>query len=366
MTDTIRCPSCGQETRATLPFCTKCGHRVEQQQAVAPAEPAAPPPPFVPAPKRKRGWGTVLAIVVLLGIAAVAFVAVRPLAKKEDDGATTASGSVAANGPITFTRRVGERIVLTNIDASGANIRDFIGDDSANVEDPAWAPDGEHIAFIRAPSRELWLANKDGSSPHKITDIGNASSPDPYGFPAWSPDGQRIAYVARESDSADIYVVNQDGSAKTALIQDDAMNLRPSWSPDGRRLLFDSDRSGGDVRDVYIANADGSDIERLTHNGGAEARWSPDGSRIVYTTNDGVAVMKPDGTGVQVLDAAAGYGPAWSPDGKKIVFMRGPVDDQGRYVQDAAEVYVMNADGSGTAKLADRAGAGQRPSWQPI
>ena len=75
--------------------------------------------------------------------------------------------------------------------------------------------------------------------------------------PAWSPDGQKIAFTSNRDGGGndwDIYVMNADGS-DIARLTDGAGNEYPAWSPDGQKIAFSSDR-GGDS-DIYVMNADG-------------------------------------------------------------------------------------------------------------
>ena len=85
----------------------------------------------------------------------------------------------------------------------------------------------------------------------------------------------------------------------TRLTYNDALDQTPVWSPDGERIAF---VSGGNLNsDIYVMNADGSGITRLTHNNDASIRrpaWSPDGERIAFSRRDGngdIYVMNVDG-----------------------------------------------------------------------
>jgi TolB protein len=90
----------------------------------------------------------------------------------------------------------------------------------------------------------------------------NATSSDP----AWSPDGRRIAFRRIDRIDAlgyplagnlDLYVVNADGSGLRRLTRH--KNVRwIAWSPDGRTIAFLRER------EVYIVKADGSGERRLT------------------------------------------------------------------------------------------------------
>jgi Tol biopolymer transport system component len=101
--------------------------------------------------------------------------------------------------------------------------------------------------------------NADGSDARRVATKAT------WGDPAWSPDGRRIAFRRydgqlgfRSAWPSDLFVVNADGSGLRRLTRQ-AANLRWfAWSPDGRTIAFL--RNG----DVYVVNADGSEERRLT------------------------------------------------------------------------------------------------------
>ena len=95
------------------------------------------------------------------------------------------------------------------------------------------------------------------------------------------PDGRRIAFDSQRDGNREIYVMDADGSGVARLTHNGDDDLTPSWSPDGRRIAF---ASGGRARlDIYVMNADGSGATRLTDNDGGTPAWSPDGRRIAFT-----------------------------------------------------------------------------------
>src|SRR6188508_387922 len=95
------------------------------------------------------------------------------------------------------------------------------------------------------------------------------------GSPSWSPDGRRIAFYSDRDGNAEIYVMNADGSGVRRLTNTKADEGYPSWSPDGRTITFDSDRDGN--FEIYAMDADGSNPRRLTNHPARDvsASWAP-------------------------------------------------------------------------------------------
>ena len=120
----------------------------------------------------------------------------------------------------------------------------------------------------------------------------------------------------------------------------------PSWSPDGTKIAF----STGDIK-VADANT-GAVIATLTS--GLAPCWSPDGSKIAFDNIDGISVMNADGSGLTSLNVP-GEQPNWSPDGTKIVFMTGRLS-----------VWIMNADGSEVHDLTPTMPDAGSPDWQRL
>ena len=301
-----------------------------------------------------------------------------------------------------------------------------------DVQAPAWSRDGRTIVFVswRDGNGEVYAMDADGSGPRNLT-----QHPAKDVRPAWSPDGRRIAFVSRRDGNGEVYIMDADGSGKRNLTRDRASDDdHPTWSPDGRKIAFLRGRpqsqtvdvstwhpqpancSGSPRRcvfrfflyDLYVVNADGSGLRRLTRNqagtyqvvwspdgrtiyfgrylvstDGSGARrlpyipltavWSPDGGRIAfagkspnpagigprYSSHSDIYVMNADGSGKRKLTHNASYNaePAWSPDGRKIAFQS--ARDGNR------EIYVMNADGSGKRNLTRNPARDGRPSWSP-
>jgi dipeptidyl aminopeptidase/acylaminoacyl peptidase len=171
------------------------------------------------------------------------------------------------------------------------------------------------------------------------------------------------------------YVVELRGLAPNCVVDGDnprGITVRPEAratlaflvvcsGPALEGILFHSDRSSTFPRyHLYRMRPDGSAVVDLTPTSdGQEGEWSPDGGRIAFTSyrdgNAEIYLMNADGSGVRRLtgNPADDTEPTWSPDGRKIAFVS--TRDFG------SNIYTMNADGSAVVSLTTAGGF--HPSW---
>jgi serine/threonine-protein kinase len=169
-----------------------------------------------------------------------------------------------------------------------------------------------------------------------------------------APDG----VLAIEIASGIELVTPAGDEVRSTTLADTSPNTWPDWSPDGSRIVFAGARQGEQGFDLYVMNADGSEVERITDLPGDEIApaWSPDGDRILFAFDDGgtvdvrsgLATVAPDGSGLTELftrsDEFADL-PIWSPDGDEIGFTL--------FAEEGIESYRMAADGSDLIRLFD-------------
>jgi Tol biopolymer transport system component len=96
----------------------------------------------------------------------------------------------------------------------------------------------------------------------QITDLPPAND----GFALWpdfSPDGERIVFPHDMTGALELYVINADGTGLTQITHDGAPHISPRWSPDGTRILFSTVGEAGPLVLATI-RADGTDMEVLT------------------------------------------------------------------------------------------------------
>jgi TolB protein len=221
----------------------------------------------------------------------------------------------------------------------------------------------------------------------------------------WSPDGRQIIFQStREGVPCDQeFVVDVENGRARQVSSGQGRTTCGYFLDGGKRVVYASthlasrecppkpDFSQGYVwamypgYDLFTANADGSDLRRLTDTPGydAEATVSPDGKTIVFTSvRDGdleIYTMGVDGQGLKRLTQEPGYdgGAFFSPDGRRIVYRRdAPVDeaalkryrgllDRGLYAPGALEIWVMDRDGANKRQVTRLGAASFAPFFHP-
>jgi dipeptidyl aminopeptidase/acylaminoacyl peptidase len=109
--------------------------------------------------------------------------------------------------------------------------------------------------------------------------------------PQFSPDGKKIAFVVTESflekgkTNANVYVMNADGSDIRNLTDNPASDNHPRWSPDGKLLLFISSRENGSQ--AWLITTEGGTPTRMTDfaMGVSDAEWAPDGKHLLFSAD---------------------------------------------------------------------------------
>ena len=287
--------------------------------------------------------------------------------------AAALAGCLTAPAQATFPGENG-KIAFGSFTAEGGGVH-VVAPDGTGLqrivpqgEDPAWSADGARLAYIRQSSfGGLFVSSADGSGEALLREVsGDLGVLHELFDPAWSPDGGTIAYVWVESQCPPreacvdvphgIRAIAPDGTGDRQLIGPPAGN--PAFSPDGTRIAWDA---GFDVPDsaVHLSNADGTGDTVIAQDAW-EPSWSPDGSRIAFSrTVDGEAeifVMNADGSGITRLTFLAGgdRSPVWSPDGARIAWSHGN------------ELWTMGADGTTPAPVFGTPTLGLVPDWQPL
>lgn len=156
-----------------------------------------------------------------------------------------------------------------------------------------------------------------------------------------SPDGSRIAFDSDRDGERGVYVADADG-ANVRRVSGEGFAAIPSWAPDGRRLAFvraEADRPR--VWNLWLVDLESGDLRRLTsHREGQPwgASWFPDGRRLAYSRGEQLAVLDVASGRERVIPSPrrgrAVRTPAVSPDGRRMIVQ---VEGDGAWLLDLAD-----------------------------
>lgn len=212
---------------------------------------------------------------------------------------------VAPDGrSIVFSRYAGDAIELWRLDLETGRERQLTSGKAVNLE-PRFSPDGRRIAWVSTEGTghfNLYIADigTDGLSNARQLLGERQSKIKRYYYsafdhainPSWTPDGKRILYVTNNEvawGTGDIWSVAVDDPSgrQRILSEETSWSARPEASPDGQRVLFAS-YHGRQWRQLWLTTAGGAAPLPLTFGefDRASARWSPDGDRIAYISNE--------------------------------------------------------------------------------
>ena len=266
----------------------------------------------------------------------------------------------SATVPVTVTEVLPDRIAYLS-NANGASdiwVMDLDGSHptrlTATADEydiyPTLSADGRTVVFI-ASTDDSWVANVIG-----VDGAGRTALPlsGIVGPAVLSPDGSRVAYAGLVDSRTRIFTADLNGGNPVQLTfgTDFPTESHPSWSASAPgRILFT--REG--PRNLWVMNTDGSGQVQITadddpwKHGSINGSLSPDGQWVAWECQPtshiyNICKIKTDGTGrVQLTTTGvADRAPQWTRDGR--IFFTSRRDGN-------AEIYIMNADGTGQTNL---------------
>ncbi|MEO5971957.1 MAG: CehA/McbA family metallohydrolase [Sphingomicrobium sp.] len=220
-------------------------------------------------------------------------------------GAYDYQPDVAPDGrSVLFTRYAGDAFELWRRDLRSGREQQLTRGSSVNLE-PRLSPDGRRIAWVSTQGTghfNLFIADLGPAGLRNARQLLGErqsriaryyySTYDHALNPSWTPDGKRIVYVANPEvawGSGDIWSAAVDNPAdrRRLVSEETSWNARPETSPDGGRVLFAS-YHGRQQRQLWLTTPDGAAPLPLTFGefDRGNARWSPDGERIAFISNE--------------------------------------------------------------------------------
>ncbi|SFS15956.1 TolB protein [Granulicella pectinivorans] len=187
--------------------------------------------------------------------------------------------------------------------------------------------------------------------------------------PAWSPSGKELAFSSSRSGDPEIWISDTNGGSARRLTTRKGPDVSPVFNPKtGSQLAFISGGTGG-IPQLYIMDADGANVTRMTDGGYATSvSWSPDGRFLTFAWNRKYGPGAPGGQDIYIMEVStkrwiqlthdAGHNdfPSWSPDGRHIVYANSP---DGRMQN--TRIWSMLADGTLQRPLSTA--GGDMPNW---
>ena len=245
-----------------------------------------------------------------------------------------------------------DQIVLANVDPFPA--RTILSDEAADLSFPRVSADGKQILYeARLADRSLELRLTDLET--KQTRTLFKTEPDyPMSFhlaPAWSPNNSIIAFSSRANGNSEIFSIKSDGTGLKNLTNNPLLDEDPVFSLDGQEIVFARDNFGR--AQLYRMDLNGGNQRRITDKQGYEMTpaFSPDGAHLAFAGDrEGhgldiflLDLQNPDDEKLLTARRSQDSHPAFSPDGRKIAFIAS--GDRN------AEIYLINADGTGLFRL---------------
>jgi Tol biopolymer transport system component len=282
--------------------------------------------------------------------------------------AAEANGAYAEPGALVFVQQ--NALVVRHLDVE----RRMLTGDLVTVADRVVFDVGYELAGLSvSPARRLaYLGGK--LEPRQLAwfdregktlgVVGEADTNSLVG-PMLSPDGRRIAVTRTIQGNQDVWVVDGQRGGATRITSDPATEQSAIWSPDGARIVFSSNRKG--IADLYLKPSSGVGAEELLLESPfpkLATDWSTDGRFLLFQYGDAktgwdVAALPMEGERKPIVVASAPFeerAGQFSPDGRWVAYQS---NESGRF-----EIYVQPFPGPGD-RWQVSTGGGADPRWRP-
>ncbi len=235
------------------------------------------------------------------------------------------------------------RLLFVTLFLTVLNLNTVVGQEPIRFpRTPDISPDGKTIAFSYLG--DIWTVETIGGvarpvTMHEAHDIN----------PCFSPDGRWLAFSSNRHGSYDVFVVPVHGGKPRRLTFDSGHDMALGWSADGKSIIFSSTRSTSFPAnlEVYSVPLDGGRETRLPFAEAKDISFSQ-GGRAAFvrgpgtwyrkgyrgSSSDDIWLANADGSGVKRLTEFNGQdgSPMWSPDGRKLFYVSEQLGNQANII----------------------------------
>src|SRR5215204_1181547 len=257
--------------------------------------------------------------IILLGVAMAVLFLASALLSPEPSAQTT-----SPDGKIVYVKQGTEPSDncdlqsgcddLWVMDADGTNQTNLTDTPNRSDYQPAWAPSGAQLTFVREVEGRVIFEQPDifvmDTDPATNDAINLTQTDESESGPDWSPDGAKIAFAGVRNSGWEIVTMDPDGQNETILTGDgfDGNDEAPDWSPDGTKVVFMKESQVGgccEPWEIWAVNRDGSGDTNLTNDPSYDMgpSWSPDGSEITFSSTRARTDEDPSRTDIYAMPA---------------------------------------------------------------
>ena len=232
---------------------------------------------------------------------------------------------------LVFAANVDENWDLFSVDGDGWNLVRLTST-PYDEKDPSWSADRNRIVYATSDG-QLNILDINTKEHHKL--IIDKQAVVKFS-PSFSPDNKTIAFVQFKpggKDDTDLKVFDLETKSSRRVLDQYGMQSGPTWSPDGSRLVYTSVHCSADcgriIQELWIADPSGGNARQLlmTNSLSQQPAWSPDGNQIAFSSdksgNFDIWILSLKNWKLEQIttDENLDASPAWSPDRNKLAFI---------------------------------------------